>query len=45
VIAINNDPAAPIFEYADYCIIGDVHEIVPALVKTLEEKSSVTQSG
>lgn len=39
VIAINTDPAAPIFDYADYCIVGDVHEVVPALIRELQVKS------
>jgi electron transfer flavoprotein alpha subunit len=37
VIAINSDPDAPIFDYADYCIVGDVHRVVPALIKELQE--------
>ncbi len=37
VVAINNDPKAPIHEEADYSVIGDLYEIVPALDRACEQ--------
>lgn len=35
IIAINTDPEAPIFEIADFSIVGDLHEVVPLLTQKI----------
>lgn len=37
ILAINTDPEAPILNVADYAVIGDLHEIVPAITAELRK--------
>ena len=38
ILAINKDPNAPIFEFSDLGIVGDLHKILPKLTEAVKEK-------
>jgi electron transfer flavoprotein alpha subunit len=37
IVVINTDPEAPILRYADYAIIGDLHQVLPALTSAIRQ--------
>ena len=38
IVAINTDPGAPILTHADYAVIGDLHQVIPALIEALRTR-------
>jgi electron transfer flavoprotein alpha subunit len=38
IIAINTDPGAPLLTHADYAVIGDLHQVIPALIEALRAR-------
>jgi electron transfer flavoprotein alpha subunit len=44
IIAINNDPNAPIFQIADYKIVGDLNDVIPWMIRAAQRRNSVSES-
>ena len=45
IIAINKDESAPIFEVADYGIVGDLTKILPLFTEKVKEAMAARQNG
>jgi electron transfer flavoprotein alpha subunit len=38
IIAVNTDASAPMMTRADYAVVGDLHDVLPALIKALRAR-------
>jgi electron transfer flavoprotein alpha subunit len=45
IIAVNTDPDAPIISHADYAVIGDLNQVIPALIAALRARDGASPSG
>ncbi|HLQ56136.1 MAG TPA: FAD-binding protein, partial [Streptosporangiaceae bacterium] len=42
IVAVNTDPDAPIISHADYAVIGDLNQVIPALVTALRARAGLS---
>ena len=40
IVAVNKDPEAPIFELVDFGVVGDLHEVLPALTDEITKRKA-----
>jgi electron transfer flavoprotein alpha subunit len=39
ILAVNTDPDAPIMSAAHYAVVGDLHEVIPAVVEEIRRRT------
>jgi electron transfer flavoprotein alpha subunit len=45
IMVVNKDPEAPIFELADFGVVGDLFKVVPQLVEEIEKRTNLPANG